>query len=122
MNNKTINQINPTEEQDCIALVKYLQLLENQGKVVKFTHIAQETYTPFRTTKARNMRMGVKPGFPDYVIIGKTKTIFIEMKRKIGGKQTIAQRDWMLALFNTKQRVFLCFGFDEAKQVVDQEL
>ena len=121
MNNIQI-QINPTEEQDCIALVQYLRLLENTGKVVKFTHIPNETYTPYRTTKARNVRMGVVSGFPDYVIVGRTKTIFIEMKRKKGGKQTEAQREWMLALFNTKQRVFLCFGFDEAKQVVDDEL
>ena len=106
----------PTEYEECVAFVEYLKL-----KNLLFTHIAQETYTKSWNQKRKNKAMGVRKGFPDYVIVVKNKLIFIEMKRKKGGVVSDEQAGWQNALKNISPNVYaeICYGADEAINFVE---
>jgi hypothetical protein len=112
----------PTEDQECHTLVDYLEILKQQGKVIVFSHTANETYTKSWKQKARNKRMGVRSGVPDYIIVTKKHTIFLEMKRTKGGVVSATQKEWVKAIQDTGVACEVCRGFDEAKEFLDSYL
>lgn len=105
-----------SEYTECLLLVDYLETLKTQGKIILFTHVPNETFTKSWSIKTKNKRMGVRRGFPDYVIVFKKnkRIIFIEMKA-LKGKLSVEQEEWRQAL----DFAYVCFGFDEAKKVID---
>jgi hypothetical protein len=107
MKNKT-----PTEYEEAIVLAEYLTLNN-----YKFTHLAQETYTPHWGVRMKNKRMGVKAGIPDYMIIlpERQGLLFIELKREKGGKLTPDQKSWIDALNGIPNvEAIVCYGSDSA--------
>lgn len=110
-----------TEDMECSLLVGYLDELKMQGKIKLFSHIAQETYTPYPSVKAKNKKMGVKPGVPDYLIVGWDNLFFLEMKRRKNGKVSKEQEEWLDTL---SCYVFadVAYGFDEAKELIEKFL
>jgi len=112
----------PLEDQECHTLVDYLEILKQQGKVIVFSHTANETYTRSWNQKRRNTAMGVRSGIPDYVIVTRKYTLFLEMKRVKGGVVSPTQKKWIKAIENTGVPVAVCKGFDEAKIFVDKYL
>lgn len=112
-----LKQIIRSEEDECIALVEYLNLLKNQGKVITYTHIPNETYTSSWNQKRKNKAMGVASGFPDYIILGTMRIIFLEMKREKGGITSVEQKIWIEALngYSTSVAV-VAKGFKEAER------
>lgn len=114
----------PTEYDECVTLAEYLQHLKNVGKVLVYTHTPQETYTKSWMQKAKNKKMGVTRGIPDYVIVTKNKKVlFIEMKRQKGNTTTIQQKEWLAALSGMESIIAdVCYGFDEAKRLIDLAL
>lgn len=119
MLNKTKPNLTPLEDNECIAFVQYLEILQNQGHDILFTHIANETYTKSWKQKNRNKAVGVRAGLPDYVIIINGCLMFLEMKRQKGGTLTKAQKLWIVELRRTGASVKVTKGFDEAKEVID---
>ena len=107
-----------TEEQECITLVSYLDLLVNQGKVLCYSHIPNSTFTRSWPVKARNKRLGVHAGVPDYVIVMPNKTIFIEMKRDKGGVVSKPQKEWIEALNNGCTEAYVCKGAEQAIDLI----
>lgn len=113
----------PTEYDECVTFVKYLDL-----KKLLFSHIPNETYSPFMRTKMKNKRLGVRGGLPDYLICvddnqSVTKSpiiLFIEMKRVKGGVVSENQKKWLESLNKVGNvQAFVCKGFYEAKKVID---
>ncbi len=102
----------------------YLEILMMQGKVVEYTHTANETYTKSPMQKARNTRMGVRSGIPDMVIVFKNAVLFLELKRPDGGVVSRAQKAWMEALRAIGGPVHceVAYGYDEAKVIIDRLL
>lgn len=112
-----IKQIIRSEEEECIALVAYLNILQRQKKIITYTHIPNETYTTSWNQKRKNKAMGVASGFPDYVILGNTRMIFIEMKREKGGAVSIEQKLWLELLNGYAGTVaVVAKGFKEAER------
>lgn len=104
-----------SEEQEQVLLVKYLEL-----KGHKFSSIPNSTYTKSWSQKAKNTRTGLRPGLPDMFIILKNNVpLFIEMKKQKTGKVSESQKEWLEALKNANILAFVCYGFDEAKEVID---
>ena len=106
-------------EEQCL-LVQYLEL-----KNIKFSKIAQETFTRSWGIKIKNKMSGLRRGVPDMLMIisqknEKDKLIFIEMKRTKGGILSKEQKGWKDAL-NKCQGVesFVCYGYEEAKELID---
>jgi len=114
----------PTEEQECISLVAYLDILVNQGKVIVYTCTNQETFTRSWGIKMKNKRMGLKKGLPDYVIVTPDKVIFIEMKRakKSLSKLGVEQKQWNEAINKTGGHAFIAYGYEEAKKYLERTL
>jgi len=117
-------RIIPTEEQDCIAFVSWLELQD-----VRFSHIPQETFTKSWGTKVKNKKMGVRPGVPDYIIVierrEKPVMLALEMKR-IGAPPSSVkpqQREWLTALGKVEGiHAQVCRGYEEAVEVVKKFL
>lgn len=122
MNSKIAAVFNFTEFEECVRFVNYLDVLMMQGKVIRYTHIPNETFTTFKSVKMKNKRMGVNPGFPDYIIILRAKIICVEMKRAKGGTVSPEQILWIKDLTERGVASYVCKGFDEARKVVEQNL
>ena len=113
-----MKQIIPTEEQDQIALVEYLELQN-----IKFSSVPNSTYTKSFNQKRKNTANGLRKGLPDLLLIIKNRLVFIEMKRLKGGVIGKEQKEWNEELNKcTGVKAFICKGFEEAKEVVDNFL
>ena len=106
-------------EEQCL-LVEYLEY-----KKLKFSKIAQETFTKSWGVVMKNRKSGLRKGVPDMLIlIPLTKKqnglVFIEMKKKKGGTLSKEQEEWREELNKCKGIVSaVCYGFDEAKLLID---
>lgn len=114
-------QLKP-EEAECVALVEYLELIKDSKNVIVYSHTAQETYTKSWRQKHRNKSMGVRPGVPDYIIVTDKLVIFLEMKRKKGGRLREDQKVWLEAVEGKKVVSQVCNGFDEAKKFFERTI
>lgn|SRR3990167_3931655 len=110
------------EFNECVTLTDYLEVLKKQKKIKLFTHIANETYTTSWNQKRKNKQMGVKKGFPDYVVLTNKDILFIEMKRVKGANPTIEQQEWIEALASLGLKARVCKGFELAKKFVDENV
>ena len=108
----------PLEQDECIILVEWLELLGDE--ILEFSHTAQETYTKSWRQKTKNKKMGVRPGVPDYIVVTKKAVLFIEMKRKKGGRVTEAQERWLEAIHKAGGEARICYGFDDAKKFIEE--
>ena len=84
-------------------------------------HIVNEGRRSVQHTQAL-IRQGMKPGVPDIflpVAKGRYHGLFIEMKRKYGGRQTPEQKAWQAALLEQGYAACVCNGFEEARDTID---
>ena len=68
---------------------------------------------------------GVKPGVPDICLpvpSGRFTALYIELKRRKGGKVSEAQRGWIAALNRVGCRAVVCRGWDEARVEIERYL
>jgi hypothetical protein len=105
-------------EEQC-DLVTYLEL-----KHLKFSKVAQETYTTNWGVTTNNRKSGLRKGVPDMIIIipkgKKNLLLFIEMKKVKGSSVSIEQLEWQKELNKCPGvRAEICYGFEEAKKVID---
>jgi hypothetical protein len=109
----------PLEYEEQVKLTQYLTALQQIGKVVFFSHLAQSTFTKSFTVQAKNKASGVRKGVPDLIIIIDKQLLFIEMKRLKGGKVEPEQAIWNQKLKEAGQNAFICKGFEEAKKFIE---
>lgn len=103
------------EYYESVAFAEWLQL-----KGYRFSHIANETRTPFMGTRVKNKRMGVKSGVPDYLIVLPEKgLLWIELKAK-NGKASPTQREWVNDLNTVPNcEATICYSAQEAIEYVE---
>lgn len=99
---------------------KFVKWLDTQG--YKYTAIPNSTYTKSWKQKNKNMRMGLRAGFPDLVVIAENKFMCIEMKRLKGSTISPMQKSWIEALQLADIPVKVCRGADEAIAFVKQTI
>lgn len=102
-----------------VALVEYLELLKSQGKVILFTSIPNSTFTKSWSAKVKNTKTGLRPGFPDLVIIFPNGVLFLELKKEKGSVVSPYQKAWQEALLGRGLHAVIAKGFDAAKQAID---
>tara|TARA_R110000822_G_scaffold14829_3_gene51723 strand:+ start:7103 stop:7522 length:420 start_codon:yes stop_codon:yes gene_type:complete len=117
-------EIIPLEDEEYDIIVKHLNDL---GFV--YTHIPMETFTRYWKVKNRNKEIGVKSGFPDYVIIipywwvGKRHNVllFAEIKRckKSLSNTSTAQKEWIHNLRSCNELAEIFYGADELINYID---
>lgn len=109
-----MTEIIPTEEQEQLALVQWLELHE-----IKYTHVPNEGKHKVQY-RAKQKRMGVKPGVPDILIFDRPPLypenvgVAIELKRQKGGRVTPEQTTWLEDLKTRGWAVAVCRGAMEA--------
>jgi hypothetical protein len=102
----------PSEALECGRLVDYLK-----SKKLRFTHIPNSTNSKKQGVK--NKRMGTSPGVPDYLILLPSGCLWLEMKRRKGGRVSPEQREWLDALAAVGCETAVCAGFDAAKVLIE---
>ena len=110
--------IYPSEYDECVAFVNFLEI-----KGLKFSHLAQSTFSKSWGVKMKNQKMGVRRGVPDYLVIVPVKTghvlCFVEMKRTKGGVISDEQTSWIESLngiVNVQAKV--CYGAEDAQTFI----
>ena len=100
---------NNPEHREQAAFVQWLEF-----KGYKHTAIPNSTYTRSWNQKRKNKEAGLKPGFPDLVVIVQNRLVAIEMKIK-PNKPTKEQKAWIEAL-NACEGIsaFVCYSTEEA--------
>lgn len=101
----------PTEDWEQTQLVKWLD-----AHKYKYFRVPNETYTKSWKQRAKNKRLGVKPGVPDLFVIAGGKLVAIEMKRVRGSSTSQAQKDWIDALNAAGVTAVVCKGHEQAER------
>lgn len=116
----TRSKITLSEHEEAKLLAQYLELLKTQGKIVLYSHIPNETFTSSWNVKRKNKAEGVRPGVPDYIVVGRDGLLFIELKSKTG-RVSLEQQHWLDSLNGASRDVIahVAMGFDQAKQYLD---
>lgn len=100
---------------------------------LRFTAIPNSTWTSSHAQKRLNYVTGLRPGFPDMVVIitpqaskdGSGYVLAIEMKRTKGGVVSIDQKSWIETLNNLdtlQVQAYIAKGAEEAKTIVSHYL
>lgn len=114
MRSKLYNYLGP-EDRVHIAVCNYLKV-RFPGAVV-FHAPMEGKRTEFERFKMK--LLGVRPGFPDLIILYQGKHLAIELKSEVG-RPTPAQLLWIDVLRKQGWTAEVCKGFDEAKKVIDE--
>jgi hypothetical protein len=112
----------PLEIHEQMVVVDYLKLLMDQGKVIEYTALPNNTYTKSWNQKRKQKAEGLRPGFPDLCVVFPNHMNFIEMKRKRGGNVSKAQKDWNIAINNAGVKAYIAKGSDEAIEIIKTNL
>lgn len=78
-----------------------------------------------KATAGRLKATGVKSGVPDIMLpvsVGRWLGLFVELKRKSGGRVSPEQKDWIAALTSNGYRVYVCEGWRHAAQSIQYYL
>ena len=108
---------------ECIKLKHYLDYLQEKGKVLFYSKIAQETWTTSRKQLIKNKATGIHPGVSDYVIIikankvlnGSRQVLFLEMKQA-KGKLSKAQDIFLNLIHGSDTIGQVAYSYQEAKK------
>lgn len=103
-------------------VVEYLELLQQQGKIVVFSAVPNNMWTKSWSQKLKAKKEGVRPGVPDMIVVTPKKLFFIEMKRIKGGVVSKDQKRWIEAIDSVGIGVKVCRGSDEAKEFIDSQI
>lgn len=109
----------PTEHEEQVAVVEYIEYLMKQGKIEGFTAIPQNMWTKSWGQKIKAKQEGVRPGFPDMVIVTKDHVVFLEMKRIKGGVVREEQKRWKAILDSKATVSTISLGAKEALDFID---
>lgn len=98
---------NPLEDTEAEVLARWLYTMLvvewSWSWILEFSHIPNETRTPYKSVRAKLKRMWVRKGVPDYLISiqnskNEVTVIFIELKRKKKSTTSQEQKKWIRLL------------------------
>ena len=114
----------PHESEEQMAFVQWLTFKGLDFFAVKNEQtMSKKSPQMAAIQEAKSKRMGKKTGVQDLVIFTDSQIIFIEMKRKKGGKVTIEQDKWS-GIVNKYpySKAHICYGCTDAISVVEKYL
>lgn len=115
----------PTEHQEQAALFEWAQRMEHSNAALRLLHAIPNGGKRSPATASLLKAEGVKPGVPDIclpVARGGFHGLYIELKRRIGGRVSVEQRKWLVALEKEGYCCRVCHGWDEARMMIEQYL
>lgn len=112
----------PTESEEQQALFNWIRLSVGKYPELKSAyHIANEGKRTV-ANGAKLKREGLSPGVPDIcvpVAKGKYHALYIELKRKKGGRISPQQEEFIGKLNSQGNLAVICFGWDEARKIIE---
>ena len=115
----------PTEDEEQAAVFEWADLSAGRWPELRLLFHIPNGGLRNKVTAARMKMLGVKAGVPDLflpVARGKWNGLFIEMKRRKGGKLSTLQVDWMEALGRQGYKTVVCLGADAAIAAIEDYL
>lgn len=120
-----MNIITPTEHDEQAALFQWASLMEGRYPPLKLMFAVPNGGARNIVTAARLKAEGVKRGVPDVILAAPSRgyhALFIELKKKRGGRVSPEQAEWKNQLQVQGYRVEICAGFEAAKQTIMEYL
>lgn len=115
----------PTEEQEQAYVIQWCELMRPELPELELLFHIPNGGMRSKTEAVRFKRIGVKPGVPDLflpVARGKFHGLFIEMKRKKGGRPSAEQSGWIKRLKNEGYAAYIAQGGEEAVKILGDYL
>jgi hypothetical protein len=111
----------PTEAQEQEALFRWAAYAAGKWPQLRLLFHVPNGGTRHPAEAAHMKAQGVKPGVPDICLpvpVGRFAALYIELKRKKGGRVSEDQRGWIEALNRAGNRAVVCRGWDEAREEI----
>lgn len=115
----------PTEDEEQIAVISWAQMQMGRWPELQWLYHIPNGGKRGKVEAARFKAMGVKAGVPDLCLpvpIGGYHGLYIEMKRREGGRLSRDQREWIDGLRENGYSVWRCDGHREAIGVLEAYL
>ena len=119
--NKRVYTKNALESQEQELLFEWAEMQAGKHPVLKKMYHIPNGGSRHLLEAMSLKRQGVKSGVPDICLPtarGKCHGLYIELKRREGGKITPEQTEWMDALMAEGYMTAVCLGADEAMKVI----
>lgn len=116
-----MQQYIPTEDTEQAHIFVWAAWARNKYPELDLMHHIPNGGKRSKSEAARFKAQGVKAGVPDIFLPcarGGYHGLYIELKRTKGGKLSAAQKEWIDALRGQGYKVIVCYGFDEAREVI----
>lgn len=114
-----------TEADEQETLMEWARVREGKWPELKLLHHIPNGGSRNKTEAARLQFQGVKPGVPDLclpVARGGYHGLYIELKRRKGGKISPVQTAWLDALREQGYKAVVCWGWEDGKNVIEEYL
>ena len=111
----------PTEAQEQEALFRWAAYAVGKWPQLRLLFHVPNGGSRHPAEAAHMKAQGVKPGVPDICLpvpVGRYAALYIELKRKKGGRVSDEQRGWIEALNRAGNRAVVCRGWDEAREEI----
>lgn len=111
----------PTEDTEQAHILRGAAWVRGKYPELDLMHHIPNGGKRSKSEAARFKAQGVKAGVPDIFLPcarGGYHGLYIELKRTKGGKLSAAQKEWIDALRGQGYKVIVCYGFDEAREVI----
>lgn len=113
----------PTEAQEQTALFQWASMMEGRIPELRLMHHVANGGTRNPIEAVHLKQQGVKAGIPDVflpVARGRFHGLYIEMKRRKGGRVSLEQRAMIEALRGQGYRCEVCKGWEEARNTITE--
>ena len=115
----------PSEEQEQETVFEWVMLMSKQFPELDLLFHVPNGGLRTKSEAVRFKRAGVKPGVPDLILPvprGGFHGLFIEMKRRRGGRVSEEQQAWIDALRGQMYRAEVAHGAEEACDLIMEYL
>jgi len=117
--------INPLESAEQSALFQWATLMEHRAPELRKLYAIPNGGLRNKRVAVRLTAEGVRRGVPDTCLPVARKGyhgLYIELKRRMGGRLEPEQEDWIEFLAEQGYKAVVCRGFDEARAVIENYL
>ncbi len=115
----------PHESVEQTMIFQWARMIGNRHPEVNLMYAVPNGGSRNRIEAANLKKQGVKAGVPDIclpVARQEFHGLYIELKRKKGSGTSTEQKEWIEQLEQQGYKAVICFGFDDAKQVLEEYL
>lgn len=112
----------PLETEEQQNLFQWARLMEGKYPELRLLHHIPNGGLRNKPVAVRLTAEGVRRGVPDIclpVARGDYHGLYVELKRIKGSKTSDEQEEWIDLLNKNGYRAEICFGFDEARRVIE---